>query len=102
MEQVRIKSGALQFGETAKSIRGKPLKGTEEIIGLYTIEKWELPCLSLISKTNCFEPTGKQYTKWGATIPTRGGSQTIYFPTLAEAEIFALTHNNIQLEPSQQ
>ena len=89
---MEIISGRLQFGQTTKSISGKTVGEIYERIGVYVIEKWRLPCLHINSKTNCFEPTGEYHTKWGATVYRGGGSQTAYFDTFAEAEIFAVVN----------
>ena len=89
---MEIISGRLQFGETKQSIRGKVVEGSERIVGRYIVEEWILPCLELNPETNCFEPKEGSYSRWGATEYYPGGSRTTYFATLAEAEIFALTH----------
>jgi len=87
---MKIIFGNLQFGQTTKSISGKTSGEILDEIGEFIIEKWELPQLDINRETNCFEPTGEVYYKYGATRPTGGGSRTHYFDSLGEAQIFAV------------
>lgn len=89
---MKLISGLLEFGETRKSISGSVIGEILEELNGFILEKWELPRLEINNKTNCFEPTGESYFRYGATKYKNGGSSSHFFEFFAQSEIFALTN----------